>query len=75
MTLDAIKEAIGEIPEVERTSLVIWLNEQDSHAWDRQIEADFSGGGRGVALLASWDAEIKSGGSQPLDEFLKERNG
>jgi len=73
MTLEAIKEAIEQLPETDKTSLVSWLNAQDAEAWDRQIEADFSEGGRGMALLAEWDAEIKNGEWISLDEFLAQR--
>jgi len=73
MTLEAIKEAITELPETERTSLASWLNARDAEAWDRQIEADFSEGGAGMALLEQWDAEIRSGESVSLDEFLATR--
>jgi len=51
MTLEAIKQAITELPEQEKSSLVAWLNEQDAKAWDNQIEEDFSEGGAGMALL------------------------
>lgn len=73
MTLEAIKQAITELPAEAKTSLVTWLNEQDAKAWDRQIEADFSEGGAGMALLESWDAEIKAGKSMPLEGFLAQR--
>jgi hypothetical protein len=53
--------------------LISWLNMQDAKAWDRQIEADFSEGGAGMALLQQWDAEIQSGKSIPLEEFLQKR--
>jgi hypothetical protein len=74
MTLEAIKAAITELPEKEKTTLVSWLNTQDSVAWDRQMEADFSDGGPGVSLLEAWDAEIAAGESIPLEQFLAERN-
>lgn len=73
MTLEAIKQAIAELPEREKTSLVAWLNEQDAKAWDKEIESDFSEGGAGMALLEKWDAEIKAGNSVPLEEFLTQR--
>jgi len=72
MTLDAIKQAIAGLPDTDKASLVAWLNEQDAKAWDGQIEADFSEGGAGAALLETWDAEIKASGSMPLDEFLSQ---
>jgi hypothetical protein len=37
MTLEAIKEAIAELPNSEKTSLAKWLNEQDAADWDRQM--------------------------------------
>ena len=73
MTLEAIKQAITELPEQEKTSLVAWLNEQDAKAWDKQIEEDFSEGGAGTAVLERWDAEIKAGSSVSLEEFLAQR--
>jgi hypothetical protein len=73
MTLEAIKEAIAELPNTEKASLVSWLNAQDAEACDRQIEADFSEGGAGMALLEQWDSEIASGESISLDEFLRPR--
>jgi hypothetical protein len=73
MTLEAIKEAIAELPHTEKTSLMSWLNAQDAEAWDRQIEADFSEGGAGMALLEQWDSEIANGESISLDEFLRQR--
>jgi hypothetical protein len=60
MTLEAIKEAIAELPAPEKTTLMSWLTTHDSREWDRQIEADFSDGGAGMALLNQWDAEIKA---------------
>jgi hypothetical protein len=73
MTLEAIKQAIAELPEREKSSLVVWLNEQDAKAWDKQIEEDFSKGGAGMALLERWEAEISAGGSVSLEEFLAQR--
>jgi hypothetical protein len=32
MTLEAIKEAIAELPNTEKSSLVSWLNAQDAEA-------------------------------------------
>jgi len=72
MTLEAIKQAISELSEGEKTSLVTWLNEEDGKAWDKQIEGDFSDGGAGMALLETWDAEIRAGKSAPLEEFLEQ---
>ena len=51
MTLDAIKQAIAELPEADKASLAAWLDHQKAEAWDKQLEADFSEGGAGAALL------------------------
>jgi hypothetical protein len=42
MTVEAIKEAIAGLPEDERHSLAVWLNELDYDEWDRQMVKDFS---------------------------------
>ena len=73
MTLEAIKQAIAELPEKEKTTLVAWLKGQDALAWDKEIENDFSEGGAGKELLEKWDAEINAGKSIPLEEFLTQR--
>ena len=73
MTLEAIKRAITELPEGDKSSLVVWLNEQDARAWDNQIEEDFSAGGAGIALNERWDAEINAGRSVQLEDFLGHR--
>ena len=57
MTLEAIKEAIIQLPEEERLALEAWL----ADAWDAQIEKDFSPGGAGLALLEEVDAQIEAG--------------
>jgi hypothetical protein len=73
VTLEAIKDAIAELPAPQKTTLISWLNSQDSDEWDRQIEADFSDGGAGMSLLDQWDTEIKAGTSISLEEFLTQR--
>ncbi len=70
MTLEAIKEAIADLPATDKATLVTWLNAQDNEEWDREIEADFSNDGPGMSLLAQWDREIKTGNSISLEEFL-----
>lgn len=51
MTMEAIKEAITELPWAEKTRLAAWLLQQDTEEWDRQIQEDFSCRGRGMTLL------------------------
>ncbi|HUI43878.1 MAG TPA: hypothetical protein VL523_18100 [Terriglobia bacterium] len=72
MTIEAIKDAIAELPSDEKTRLAAWLVQQDFKEWDRQIEEDFSAGGRGMALLEEAEADIREGRVKPLDEVLAE---
>jgi hypothetical protein len=72
MTVEAIKEAIQQLSESERHQLAGWFEELEDQVWDSQIEKDFSRGGRGAFLLEEIKAEIESGTTKPLDEFLAE---
>jgi len=72
MTLEAIKEAITELPSDEKSRLAAWLPRQDIGEWDRQIEEDFSPGGRGMALLEEAEADVRAGQTKPMDSFLAE---
>jgi hypothetical protein len=64
MTLEAIKDAITELPVDEKTRLAAWLLQQDMKEWDRQIEEDFSPGGRGMMLLEEAEAGVRAGTGQ-----------
>jgi hypothetical protein len=70
MTVEAIMEAITVLTPDEKTRLAAWLLEQDMQEWDRQIEQDFSPGGRGMALLEEAEADVREGRTKPMDEFL-----
>ena len=72
MNLEAIKDAIVHLSEPERRNLADWFDELEEDAWDRQMEQDSSPGGRGVHLLREVQAEIASGRTKPMDEFLAE---
>jgi hypothetical protein len=74
MTLEAIKEAIENLPPEQQTVLASWLSERDWQSWDEQIEHDFSLGGRGMPLLAELEREIAEGSTRPMDEGLAERH-
>jgi hypothetical protein len=66
MTVEAIKEAIAQLPEYERHSLAAWLNELDYDDWDKQMVVDFSAGGRGMTLVEVIKREIALGKSAPF---------
>ena len=72
MTIEAIKDAITGLPLEEKTRLAAWVLQQDLGDWDRQIQDDFSPGGRGMALLEQAQADAREGRSKPLDQFLAE---
>ena len=61
MTLGAIKPAIEELAEQERTAFIDWLLRRDREEWDRQMAADLSSGGREGRLLDEVDAAIDRG--------------
>jgi hypothetical protein len=75
MTVEAIKIAITELPRAEKTRLAAWLLQQDLEEWDRQIQEDFSPGGRGMALLEEAKADVREGRVEPMDEFLAKARG
>jgi hypothetical protein len=68
MTLEALKHAIAELPEEEKTALATWLNEQEMDEWDRQMQKDFSPGGRGMRVVEKVEADIRAGKFRPMDE-------
>ncbi|HLX43762.1 MAG TPA: hypothetical protein VKR43_10025 [Bryobacteraceae bacterium] len=68
MTVEAIKEAIAELPEDERHSLATWLVELDFDEWDRQMVADFSVGGRGAGLAEKIKRDIATSRALPFEE-------
>jgi len=72
MTVEAIKEAIAVLAPDEKTGPAAWLLQQDMEEWDRQIEEDFSPGGRGMALLEAAESDVGQGRAKPMDEFLAE---
>jgi hypothetical protein len=67
MELDAIKGAIAELPADERTALAAWLAEQEMDEWDKQMQKDFSPGGRGMHVVEKIRADIGAGKFKPLD--------
>jgi hypothetical protein len=75
MTLETIKEAITQLLPDEKARLAAWLLQQDTEAWDLQIQEDFSPGGRGMALLEEAQADVREGRARPMDEFLAEARG
>ncbi len=77
MTVEALKEEIEHLSEPERKELLDWLEEMEEEPWDREMERDFSPGGRGAHLLDKINREIDdaiaSGTVTSLDEELRVR--
>lgn len=73
MTVDAIKEAIADLSSPERNHLAEWFDELRDEEWDRQMEKDFSPGGRGAHLLGQVERQIAAGNVTPLEEGLRVR--
>jgi len=61
MTVESIKEAISGLPEENRVSLATWLNLQTMDEWDKQMQRDFSPGGRHHHLVDRVKADIRAG--------------
>ena len=72
MTIEAIKEAIAQLPEHERSSLAAWLNELQYDEWDREMVVDFLFGGCGMALVENVKHESAEGNAVPFEKGLEQ---
>jgi hypothetical protein len=75
MTVEAIKDAIQQLPEEERTSLAAWLNEMEYDDWDQEMVRDFSPGGRGIKWVEQVNQEVTEGKSRPMEQGFRQRRG
>ena len=66
MSLAEIKSAVRELTPQDLAELAAFIREQDTLAWDREIEADFSPGGKHHGVLVEVDAQIDAGDFKPL---------
>ena len=73
MTIDAIKDAITGLPDPDKVSLAAWLSLQTKDDWDREMERDFSPGGRGMNFFEDVQREIAEGNARPMEEGFAER--
>jgi hypothetical protein len=67
MTLEALKQAIAELPAEEKAALATCLNEQEMDEWDRQMQKDFSPGGSGIRLVEKVKADVRAGKFRSMD--------
>ncbi len=65
MSLAEIEKAVDELSSKELTKLATYIAQRDKLAWDREIEEDFSPGGKHEKALEKIDAEIDSGNFTP----------
>lgn len=67
-TVDALKQAIAALPKDEQVKLACWLNSETMDDWDREMQRDFSPGGRGYHLIAEIEREVATGQPRPIEE-------
>ena len=73
MTVESIKEAIIHLSGPDREQLAEWFNELQEEEWDRQMEKDFSPGGRGAHILDDVERAIEAGNFTSLQDGLRQR--
>jgi hypothetical protein len=61
MRLSEIEKAVDELPPKELAKLAAYVARRDKLAWDRELEEDFSPGGKHEKVLEKIDAEIDAG--------------
>ena len=66
MSLSEIEKAVDELPPNELAKLAAYVARRDKLAWDRELEEDFSPGGKHEKVLEKIDAEIDAGNFTPL---------
>ena len=66
VSLAEIKIAVETLSADELTELAAFIRERDNAAWDRQIDSDFSGGGRLHSVAEEVRADIRAGRLQDL---------
>ena len=66
MSLTEIEEAVKTLTPEELAKLAAFVARQDNLAWDAEIDADFSPGGKHASALEKIDAEIKAGKFEPM---------
>ena len=66
MSVAEIEEAIDKLSPAELAKLAAHIARRDKLVWDREIEEDFSPGGKHEKALEKIDAEIDAGNFTPL---------
>lgn len=66
MSLAEIKTAVAALSPDELTELATFIRERDNGAWDRQIDSDFSDGGRFSSVAEDVRSDVRAGRLQDL---------
>jgi hypothetical protein len=66
MNLAELEEAVDKLSAAELAKLAAHIARCDKIAWDKEIEDDFSPGGKHEKALEKIDAEIDAGNFRPL---------
>lgn len=66
MSLTELKKAVDELTPKELTELATFIRERENAAWDKQIDADFTEGGRLKAVLEEVRADTRAGRIEEL---------
>jgi hypothetical protein len=66
VSLAEIKTAVDALSADELVELAAFIRERDNAAWDRQIDNDFSDGGRLSSVAEEVRSDIRTGRLQDL---------
>ncbi|HSH40135.1 MAG TPA: hypothetical protein VK993_15285 [Chthoniobacterales bacterium] len=66
MSLAEIEKAVDRLSPEELAKLAAYIARHEKLAWDDELEADFSPGGKHAASLEKIDAEIDAGKFTPM---------
>jgi hypothetical protein len=66
MSLAEIEKTVDALSPEELTRLAAYVARRDKLAWDKELEVDFSPGGKHEKALKKVDAEIDSGNFTPI---------
>ena len=66
MSLTEIEEAVDSLSPEDLAKLAAHIARRDKLAWDKEIQEDFSPGGKHHEALQKIDAEIDAGNFKPF---------
>jgi hypothetical protein len=66
VSLAEIEKAVATLSPEELARLAAFIARQDNLAWDKQLEEDFSPGGKHARALEKIDSDIDAGDFTPL---------